>query len=63
MTGDGLVLAWPAVSSAGFLLQTASTLTASAWAAVTNEVTFDNGTNTVALCATNAARFYRLVGK
>jgi hypothetical protein len=58
--GDGLLLTWPVVSSAGFLLQTASNPTANAWTIVTNEPTLDGGINTVALPATDAAQFYRL---
>jgi glucose/arabinose dehydrogenase len=60
-TADRLVLTWRTTSAAGFFLQAAANLPPNTWATVTNEVRFDNGTNAVALPATNAAQFFRLM--
>lgn len=57
--GAGVVLAWPADGTAGFQLQSSSSLLVPAWVTVTNAVTMSNGIYSVAL-PDSAAAFYRL---
>jgi hypothetical protein len=54
------VLSWPS-SATGFVLQQTSSLPAASWVTVTNAVNATNGFNQVAVPATSAAQFYRLL--
>jgi hypothetical protein len=58
LSGSNAIISWPS-NAAG--LQSAFDFShLSGWAPYTNSITYSNGTNTLVIPATNAARFFRL---
>src|ERR1043166_7545260 len=58
--GNNVVLAWPASVGSNFVLQSATTLTAPSWTAVSGPVVVAGGLRYVTNAISGAQRFYRL---